>query len=77
MKNDGKGNRKAQKKRRHERLKNRPERLEEEYLLLDGNYSHYPVAYCRRKKAYLTQGLTDTHRCFERECMHLERLNEG
>lgn len=74
MKN--KGNIRAQKKRRKERLKNRPPKSEEKVLLIDGNYSFYPVAFCSQYKAYLTCGLADTHRCQERECPKLKMIHE-
>ena len=67
------GNVKAQRKRRKEMKKNVP-RAPDEYLLIDGNWSHYPYGYCRRKGAYLTQGLVNTHRCDKRKCEMLERV---
>lgn len=64
----GKGNRKAQQQRRRERLKYLPKRQDEKHELIDGNWSHYPVAYCACHSAFLTQGLIDTHRCVQRHC---------
>lgn len=61
--NHGKGNRKAQRKRKNERRKNLPPRAAKKVMLIDGNFSYYPVAYCHKIKAYLTQGLVDTHNC--------------
>jgi len=68
MKHHGKGNRKAQMKRRRQRRRHLPEKQPEKVLLIDGNYSLYPVAYCAIHGAYLTIGLADTHRCVKRKC---------
>ncbi len=73
MSNHNKGNRKAQRKRRYERRKNLPPRQPEKVELIDGNFSHYPVAYCNYHGAYMTQGLVDAHRCIYRKCKRLER----
>jgi len=67
-----KGNRKAQRKRRKERLKQHVPRKPEPHLLIDGNYSHYPVAYCHFHKAFMTLGLVETHRCKKRKCRRYE-----
>lgn len=66
--NKGKGNRKRQLKRRRERLKNLPPRKDEVYELIDGNFTHYPVAECRCHGGWLTEGLIETHRCRQRQC---------
>lgn len=63
-----KGNRKMQNKRRNARFKLRPPRQKEAYELIDGNYSHYPVAVCTRMKGCLTVGLAELHGCVERKC---------
>lgn len=73
---NGKGNRKAQRKRRKERLKNRPPKQKEKVLLIDGNFSFYPDAYCKWHGAFLTQGLIDTHRCLKRKCPRFKKVNE-
>jgi hypothetical protein len=70
----GKGNRKAQLKRKRERRKHLPPRQEELYELIDGNKSHYPVAYCASHSGYLTQGLVDTHRCDKRQCQGFKQV---
>ena len=75
-KHNGKGNVKAQRKRRKQRLKKLPERWDNEVLLIDGNFSFYPVAYCFRYKAFLTQGLLDTHRCDKRHCPKFRRVTK-
>lgn len=41
------------------------------YELIDGNWSYYPVAYCDRKRAYMTLGQVKTHKCKERQCNRL------
>lgn len=74
IKNKSKGNRKEQKRRRKERLKNRPERAAVSYRLIDGNFSHYPVAECKCHGGYLTQGLIDTHRCEQRHCTGFRKV---
>ena len=64
-----KGNRDAQRKRRKERMKNKPPKQDRKYLLIDGNWSFYPVAECRTHNGYLTEGLIETHRCRKRNCV--------
>lgn len=51
MSNRSKGNRKAQRERRYERRKQRPERQKEKHILIDGNYSFFPAAYCKHYQA--------------------------
>lgn len=72
MNNHGKGNRKAQLKRKHERKKNLPPKQPSKVQLIDGNFSYYPIAYCKIHGAFLTQGLADTHRCIKRKCNGFE-----
>ena len=67
------GNVKAQRKRRKQMKKNTP-RSPDEFLLIDGNWSHYPVGYCCRKQGYLTAGLINTHRCNKRKCEQFESV---
>jgi len=74
LKNRHKGNRKAQQKRRKERLKNLPPKQDEKCELIDGNYSYYPVAFCKCHNAFLTQGLIDTHRCDKRHCTGFRKV---
>lgn len=64
----GKGNKKAQNKRRRERRKHLPPKQPEKVVLIDGNLSYYPIAYCAVHGGYLTVGLADTHRCVKRKC---------
>ena len=73
MSNRGKGNRKAQRKRQRDRRKNMPSKQPVKVRLYDGNFSYYPVAYCKIHGAYLTQGLVDVHRCEKRNCTGLEK----
>ena len=61
-------------KRRKKRLKNLPPKAEAEVRLIDGNWSFYPVAYCKSHSGYLTQGLIDTHRCDERNCSGFKKV---
>ena len=75
--NHGKGNRDAQKKRRKERLKNRPPKQDQRFLLIDGNWSHYPEGFCVYHCAFMTQGLLDTHRCVQRKCQKFRKVVDG
>lgn len=71
--NKGKGNRKAQKMRRKARRQVFDvKRQSKDYELIDGNFSHYPVGYCKYHKGWLTIGLEETHKCRLRECKHYE-----
>lgn len=74
--NNGKGNRKAQRQRRKERLKNRPPKQEFKVELIDGNYSFYPEGFCKYHGAFLTQGLLDTHRCLQRKCPRFRKVEQ-
>lgn len=67
-KSKGRGNRIAQRKRKRERQKHLPKKQLEKVLLIDGNLSYYPIAYCSRYGAFLTEDLADTHRCVQRHC---------
>lgn len=71
LKNRSKGNRKAQRKRRKERLKNKPPKSRYKVQLIDGNFTYYPVAYCKYHQAFMTEGLMTTHRCVKRKCKRL------
>jgi hypothetical protein len=73
MSNRSKGNRKAQRERRYERRKLRPVRQKEKHILIDGNFSFHPVAYCEHYHAFLTVGLMEVHRCAERHCGRLDQ----
>lgn len=67
-KHRGNGNRKRQQQRRRERSKRLPPNQEDKFLLIDGNFSYYPVAECGYHGGYLTLGLAEIHRCRERHC---------
>ena len=67
------GNVKAQRKRRKAMMKS-VARAPNDYILIDGNYSFYPYGYCKRKNAYLTMGLANTHHCQKRNCEQFERI---
>lgn len=68
LKNNGRGNRKAQNKRRKARLKNHVPKSKQKVQLIDGNWSFYPAYFCKAHNGYLTQGLVDVHRCLKRKC---------
>lgn len=67
--NRPRGNRKKQIKKRRERLRtgNVPKQYDL-YETIDGNFTHYPTAFCNHYKAYLTLGIANTHRCTKRKC---------
>ena len=69
----GRGDRKAQRKRHRDNNKGVPI-LEDEYLLIDNNYSNRPYKYCSYYKAYLTKNLVIRHKCEKRECCNLKSL---
>lgn len=70
MKNRHKGNIYMQNRRRWDRYKRQPKRQKDTYLLIDGNYTHYPVGYCKSRKRYISQGILSCHKCKIRKCMH-------
>ena len=74
LKISGKGNIKAQQRRRRERMKEKPKRLKTSVQLIDGNWSFYAVAFCACHGGYLTQGLIDTHRCKKRHCSGFRKV---
>lgn len=70
----GKGNIRKQRQRRRELVQSRPPKQGESYELIDGNLSHYPVAFCRFHYGYMTEGLIATHKCRARHCPMLKTL---
>ena len=78
FKKRGKGNIKAQRKRRKARKKllKPGDYFNDEFELIDGNYSHYPIGYCDRYGRFLTAGLANTHRCRQRKCEKLLSLEQ-
>lgn len=48
------------------------ERKKYQYECIDGNWTYYPVAYCKYHQGVLTAGLMHTHRCRERQCWRLD-----
>ena len=73
-----KGNIKAQRKRRKKRKKflKPGDYFNDEFELIDGNFTHYPVAYCNHYGRFLTAGLIHTHRCRQRNCKKLRSLEQ-
>lgn len=64
MRKKGNGRVNEQKKRRIKRIKeNHIERQNDWYELIDGNITHYPVAYCTHYRGFLSLGLIETHKC--------------
>lgn len=43
-----------------------------QYECIDGNFTFYPLAYCKYHKGVLTKRLMKTHQCKERECKRLQ-----
>ena len=68
------GNRRAQRKRRRRNF-DRSLYREEEYQMIDGNMTHYPYAYCKRKRGWLTINMAKLHRCVDRKCRMLSFNN--
>lgn len=52
------------------------ERKKFQYKCIDGNWSYYPVAYCKYHKGVLTERLLNTHRCRERQCGRLDETQD-
>lgn len=75
-KKKGKGNLKRQRKRRRQRRKYRKEYFNDEFELIDGNFTHYPVAFCEHYERFLSAGLIQTHRCRNRKCKKLLSLEQ-
>lgn len=74
--NGKRGNVAAQKRRRKARMRQNPKRSEHAVMLIDGNMSFYPAAWCAYRKAFLTQGLIETHKCRKIACGALKEVNE-
>ena len=49
----------------------------EQMLLIDGNYSFFIVGECKSHRAFLTQGLVDTHGCERKQCSGFRKVNHG
>lgn len=71
-----KSRRLQQRRRRYYRRKIKIKKQDSPYELYDGNMSYYPYAYCTYRKAWLTYGLANTHRCKYKNCKHLEIMEE-
>lgn len=72
----GRGDLKNQRRRRRQRMKNLPDKWFRAVELIDGNLSHYPIGYCNYHGAYVTEGIAQTHRCKEKECVRFEEVIE-
>lgn len=71
----GKGDRSAQKRRRRNNNKH-VEYQDNLYLMIDGNFTHVPVAYCSHYKGYVTQNMLMRHECDKRNCPRLKMLKD-
>jgi len=69
----GKGDRKAQRRRRKKYNRGIPKQ-QEEYRLIDNNYSPQPYVYCCYYKGYMTKNQTMRHGCAARKCEQLKTL---
>ena len=69
----GKGNTKAQRKRRKINNRGIPKQ-DKDYRLVDGNYSNQPYAYCCYHKGYMTKNQTTLHKCNKKNCEQLKTL---
>lgn len=48
------------------------------YDMIDGNKTHYPYAYCKYHKGWMTKSLVVIHKCEERKCVQFEvKESEG
>lgn len=63
----GKGDRKSQQRRRRRNNREVPHQMYD-FILIDGNISDQPYAYCCHYNGYLTRNQTICHRCVSREC---------
>lgn len=43
-----------------------------QYLMIDGNWTWFPCAWCKAKKGCLTKKLMKTHKCKEKNCTALD-----
>lgn len=59
----GHGNSKLQNKRRRQRKHKLPVAQPYMFQLIDGNFSKYPIGYCKFRKSWLTVGLVEVHKC--------------
>ena len=77
-KKKGKGNIKRQRERRRSRRKyrNKDDYYNDEFELIDGNYTHYPVGFCDHYERFLSAGLVQTHRCKKRKSKKLLSLEQ-
>lgn len=71
----GKGDRSAQKRRRRNNNKH-VEYQDNLYMMIDGNFTHFPVAYCSHYKGYVTQNMLMRHECDTRNCPRLKMLKD-
>lgn len=69
LKHFGRGDRNAQRRRRRKNNRTVPVQ-DEDYKLIDNNYSPQPFAYCCYYASYMTRNQTILHRCKERECQN-------
>ena len=49
--------------------------MDDEYRLIDGNYSPKAIAYCKSKWGYLTLRQIKLHRCTRIQCTALEKMD--
>lgn len=71
----GKGDRSAQKRRRRRNNKH-VEYQDNLYMMIDGNFTHFPVAYCSHYHGYVTQNMLMRHECDNRNCPRLKMLKD-
>lgn len=67
--------RKKRAEQQHRRRKNNrtsPKR-EELFLMIDGNYTHQPAAYCTYHKGFLTGNMEQRHGCMKKNCTHFHK----
>lgn len=71
----GRGNRKEQRKR-YKKRKKTVDYFEEEFDLIDGNFTHYPVGFCKFYDGFLSEGLEEVHKCIEKGCYRFMSMEQ-
>lgn len=77
LKNDHKGQKKLQNKRRNRRRYRLPAKQDRLFELIDRNTTYYPVGYCWKYKGWMSVGLTDVHNCLGKKCPLFQEGVEG
>ena len=49
---------------------------DEEFLLIDGNYTHYPYKHCKVHQGFLSRLQVELHNCEKIECTGLGEVDD-